>query len=257
MNIAIIIPAYNPSGELVPFVERFASLDVTAVIVVNDGSNPGCDNTFQKLQGAGSVVLLEHAANLGKGAALKTGLRYAYASFEGLVGVVTADADGQHLVEDVLKVARLLESKPESLVIGTRNFARDVPLRSIIGNTCTRVLFRSLTGKRLSDTQSGLRGIPIHFVPKLLPIEANGYEFELEMLLAARHGNLSIVEQEIQTVYIDANRSSHFNAVRDSMKIYSVLFRFVLGSFLTAVVDRARLGRKGRDALLAARLMRN
>ena len=237
MNIAILIPAYNPSEELASFVERLASANVRAVIVVNDGSGHGCGPTFQKLRRTGRAVLLEHAANLGKGAALKTGLHYACSNFDGLIGVVTADADGQHLVEDVLKVARWLESRPESLVIGTRTFESDVPLRSIIGNSCTKVLFRLLTGKRVSDTQSGLRGIPMQFVPKLLGIEANGYEFELEMLLAAKHGNRSIVEQEVRTVYIDGNRSSHFNVLRDSMKIYFVLFRFMLASLMTAAVD--------------------
>jgi glycosyltransferase involved in cell wall biosynthesis len=237
MNIAVLIPAYNPSEELASFVEQPAFAKIRAVIVVNDGSDPGCGPTFQKLQGTECVVLLEHAANLGKGAALKTGLHYACSNFDGLIGVVTADADGQHLVEDVLKVARSLESQPESLVIGTRSFERDVPLRSIIGNTCTKVLFRLLTGKRVSDTQSGLRGIPIRFVPKLLAIEANGYEFELEMLLAAKHGNRSIVEQQVRTVYIDSNRSSHFHVLRDSMKIYFVLFRFMLASLMTAAVD--------------------
>ena len=236
MNIAVLIPAYNPSDELASFVKRLALAKVRAVIVVNDGSDPRCGPTFQKLQGE-RVVLLKHAANLGKGAALKTGLDYACSNFGGLIGVVTADADGQHLVEDVLKVARSLESQPESLVIGTRTFERDVPLRSIIGNTCTKVLFRLLTGKRVSDTQSGLRGIPIRFVPKLLGIQANGYEFELEMLLAAKHGNRSIVEQEVRTVYIDSNRSSHFHVLRDSMKIYFVLFRFMLASLMTAAVD--------------------
>ncbi len=236
MNIAVVIPAYNPSGKLASFVERLASLNVRAVIVVNDGSDPGCGPIFQKLEG-GRVVLLEHAANLGKGASLKTDLHYACSNFDGLIGVVTADADGQHLVEDVLKVARSLESQPESLVIGTRTFEGEVPLRSIIGNTCTKVLFRLLTGKRVSDTQSGLRGIPIRFVPKLLAIEANGYEFELEMLLAAKHGNRSIVEQQVRTVYIDSNRSSHFHVLRDSMKINFVLFLFMLASLMTAAVD--------------------
>ena len=181
-------------------------------------------------------MLLEHAVNLGKGAALKTGLQYAYANFVGLIGVVTADADGQHLLEDVLKVARSLESRPKSLVIGTRA-RRDVPLRSMIGNSCTRVLFHLLTGKKVSDTQSGLRGIPMEFVPKLLGIEADGYEFELEILLAAKHGNRSIMEQKVRTVYIDANSSSHFNVLCDSMKIYFVLFRFTLASLMTAAVD--------------------
>ncbi|MGC9963965.1 MAG: glycosyltransferase family 2 protein [Syntrophobacteraceae bacterium] len=224
MNIAVLIPAYNPSEELVCFVQRLASANVKAVIVVNDGSDQSCGPIFQKLQMTGSIVLLEHATNLGKGAALKTGLHYARSNLDGLIGVVNADADGQHLSDDVLKVARLLESRPESLVIGTRTFKGDVPLRSIIGNTCTKVLFRLFTGKRLSDTQSGLRGIPMHFVPKLLKLKANGFEFELEMLITAQQANLDMVEQTIRTVYIDKNRSSHFKVLRDSMKIVSAFF---------------------------------
>ncbi len=237
MNIAVLIPAYNPSEELVRLVEQLASADISRVIVVSDGSDPGCDLTFQKLQEIDRVVLLKHAVNLGKGAALKTGFNYACSNFEGLAGIVTADADGQHLVEDVVKVALSLESQPQSLVIGTRVFGKSVPLRSIIGNTCTRQIFRLLAGKKLTDTQSGLRGIPMQFIPKLLKIEANGYEFELEMLLACKHGNRSIVEEEIHTVYIDGNKSSHFNVLLDSMKIYFVLFRFMLASLLTAAVD--------------------
>jgi glycosyltransferase involved in cell wall biosynthesis len=79
----MLIPAYNPSEEPACFVERLAFAKVRAVIVVNDGNGPGFGPTFQKLQG-GRVVLLEHAANPGKGAALKTGLHYAYSNFQNI-----------------------------------------------------------------------------------------------------------------------------------------------------------------------------
>jgi glycosyltransferase involved in cell wall biosynthesis len=237
MSIALLIPAYNPAEELVSFVEELVSENFETVIVVNDGSDPGCAPIFQKLRNKEGVVLLEHAVNLGKGAALKTGLNYAFLNLSGLTGIVTADADGQHLMEDVLKVALALENHPESLIIGARALKGDVPLRSVFGNTCTKLLFRLLTGKKLSDTQSGLRGIPASFIPKLLKLETNGYEFELEMLLACKHGDRSIIEVEIRTVYIAGNKSSHFNVLLDSMKIYFVLFRFMLASLTTAAVD--------------------
>jgi putative flippase GtrA len=166
-------------------------------------------------------------------------MNHAYCNFEDLLGVVVVDADGQHLVEDAVKVAGVLRQNPESLVIGTRTFTDVVPLRSKIGNTLTVWIFRLLTGKRLSDTQSALRGIPKSMFPVLLKLSANGYEFELDMLLACKYTTRQIVEQPIRTVYLEGNKSSHFNPVIDSMRIYFVLLRFTLAGLLSAAIDYA------------------
>ncbi len=236
-KITALIPAFNPSEQLVALVRDLAAADFAAIIIVNDGSVGDCDPLFREIETISKVTLLKHAINLGKGAALKTGLNHAYCHFGDHIGVVTIDADGQHLVEDAIKVAGSLKQYPEGLVLGARAFGGTVPFRSRIGNTITRHLFRLLIGQKLTDTQSGLRGIPRSFIPGLLRINASGYEFELDMLLACKYTGRKIIEQPITTVYIEGNRSSHFNPVIDSMKIYFVLFRFTLASLSSAAID--------------------
>src|SRR6185369_8570471 len=166
------------------------------------------------------------AVNLGKGAALKTGINHALCTFPGLTGIVTADADGQHHPEDIRRVAETQREHPDALVMGARTFDADVPLRSRFGNILTRRLMQTLIGTKLQDTQTGLRGIPVGLAERLLLVEARGYEFELEMLIAARQAGVPVVEVPIRTIYEPGNKSSHFNPLTDSMKIYFVLLRF-------------------------------
>ena len=239
MQIVALIPTYNPTEALVPLVRDLAATDFAAVIVVNDGSAAQYDRYFNEIRTIDKVCVLRHAVNLGKGAALKTGMNHAYCNFEDLLGVVAVDADGQHLAEDAVKVAGVLRQNPEYLVMGARAFDSAVPLRSRIGNTITVSIFRLLTGKKLSDTQSGLRGIPKSMFPVLLKLSTNGYEFELDMLLACKYTNRQIVEQPIRTVYLEDNKSSHFNPIIDSMRIYFVLLRFTLAGLLSAAIDYA------------------
>jgi putative flippase GtrA len=152
-------------------------------------------------------------------------------------GVVTADADGQHLPEDILKVASTLEANPGCLVLGARKFDREVPMRSLIGNTLTRYIFFFLVGKKISDTQTGLRGLPASFLPHLIKLDGEGYEYEMNMLVSTKTRHIGIVEQEIATVYLENNRLSHFNPFLDSMKIYFLLLRFALSSAATSLLD--------------------
>jgi len=240
-KFCVIIPAYNPGQELIPLVEQLLLHDeISGIIIVNDGSASSCAPIFFAVKSLSSkIAMLEHAVNLGKGAALKTGLNYVYTNFRDDVGVVTADADGQHLVEDILRVGQQLIDNPQALIMGVREFAArgKVPLRSKIGNLLTIKLFKLIVGQHVSDTQSGLRGIPFDFIPILARIPNAGYDFELNMLIVCKQTQRKICEIPIKTVYIDNNKSSHFNPVFDSLKIYFVLFRFALLSLATYALD--------------------
>jgi glycosyltransferase involved in cell wall biosynthesis len=232
----IVIPAYQPAASL-PALVADLSQKGYAVIVVDDGSSPVCGPIFASLADIPRVSLLRHAVNLGKGAALRTGINHALTAYTGTPGVVTADADGQHLVSDIIRVADQLKQNSAELVLGVRTFDRGVPLRSRFGNLLTCSLVHALIGRKMSDTQTGLRGIPRGLARDLLRISASGYEFELDMLVLGKHLSVPVREIPIETVYLDGNASSHFNPLRDSMKIYFVLFRFALLSLATAVVD--------------------
>lgn len=232
-SVALIIPAYNPTDALIKLVEQ-VSQDFPKIIVVDDGSNAVSKEIFRKLRG---IVLVEHIVNLGKGAALKTGMNAALTRWPDLVGVVTADADGQHLRSDIVCVAGKLIDNPKNLILGSRALKSNVPLRSFIGNRLTAVIFRILVGTWLTDTQSGLRGIPRDLCKILLRIKSNSYEFELDMLIYVHRWNWGILPVPIQTVYLDENKSSHFNPLLDSARIYFVFIRFLSSSLLTGIVD--------------------
>lgn len=239
MRCGVLIPAYEP-GEALPALTRALMDEGVPVVVVNDGSATGLEY-FERIRAQGAVVL-EHGENLGKGRALKTGL--AWMAEQGYEGVVTADADGQHSLEDILRVARALASGSRRLVLGIRDVSR-MPNRSRTGNRLTRTLFRLLYGIKLQDTQTGLRGIPLTGENRsgLLSLTGERYEYEMEMLIEA--GELfpaGIQELEIETIYLeDSDTSSHFRPLADGARIYSVLFRhfprFFLSSILAFLVD--------------------
>ena len=93
-----------------------------------------------------------------------------------------------------------------------------MPLRSRLGNLATKYAFWGLVGKKLDDTQSGLRGIPRQLARQLLRLKNSGYEFELDMLVHCRQSGVPIVACPIATVYLDDNRSSHFHPILDSLQ---------------------------------------
>ena len=125
---------------------RIAPTTYCAIVVVDDGSGPEFRQIFDELQSNTAVTVLRHAVNLGKGAALKTGFNHILLAFPDCVGVVTADADGQHAVPDILSLARTLVEKPDQIVLGVRQFHGDVPLRSQLGNIISRYVFQVFTG---------------------------------------------------------------------------------------------------------------
>jgi glycosyltransferase involved in cell wall biosynthesis len=235
--LVVVIPAYQPGCGLVGLVRQLVDTEVTAIVVVDDGSGPRYRALFDEVLQWVNVRVLRHAVNLGKGAALKTGINCALVEYPDLIGVVTADADGQHDPADVRSVAQRFEQSPEALVLGTRAFSGSIPLRSRLGNTVTRQVMRFAVGHRLSDTQTGLRAIPRGLLEPLLQVTAQGYEFELEMLIAAKHLGTLVIEQPIRTIYETGNPTSHFQPLRDSMRIYFVLLRYTMLSLLAAGLD--------------------
>lgn len=235
MSCVFLIPAYKPTNELVQLLEHLKRTPKVHIIVVDDGSP---DQTIFANPIFQELTLLHHAVNRGKGAALKTGFDYALQNIPNLQGCITIDADGQHAPLDVETLLKNAEINPSSFILGVRNFdASNIPLRSRLGNKISAKIWQLLTGAKLADTQTGLRYLPKDFMMDCLLIGAERYEFEMEMLLLARHQNRSIQQVEIQTIYLEQNASSHFNPIFDSIKIYFSLFRFAISGLLASLID--------------------
>ena len=240
--VYVLIPVFQPSEILVELVSQLILKGFKKIIVVNDGSTNNCKKIFADLDSKKQVITLNHTVNSGKGAALQTGLNFfLHNRPNNAYGVITVDGDGQHLPEDVYNVLQASKSSPKKLIIGSRSFALNhpVPFRSKIGNIVTRKLFTFITGKKLNDTQSGLRFIPLCFLSEILSVVSNGYEYELEMLMLAIRNKVAIKEVPIKAVYFGNNEHSHFNPFFDSIKIYFVFARFLSTSLLTALIDYA------------------
>ena len=230
----VLIPAYQPQEELLHTVRELASLDFF-VIVVNDGSGPASEEIFRETERFARV--LEHPENRGKGAALKTGLSYIKEHFEPGYTVVTADADGQHRIADILNVCEEARRYPNCLILGSRRFDKDVPLRSRLGNTITRFVFRASSGVALYDTQTGLRAFGDCLIDRMLAVGGDRYEYEMNVLMELTRDKTMVREVWIETVYLNGNASSHFDTVRDSYRIYREILKFSFSSLVSFCVD--------------------
>ena len=237
-DVFIFIPSLNPDEKLLLTVRSLRDAGFTHIVVLDDGSRPDTQEYFDKAQNEYGCELLRHAINLGKGRAIKTALNRILSQYPACAGVVTVDADGQHRAEDVTACAKALLDHPDSLIMGCRSFGgRDVPSRSKFGNVLTRHVFNFLCGVKVSDTQTGLRGMSRQLMKTFLPVKGERFEYEMNMLIEAGEKRIPIREVPIETVYIEENRSSHFNPIRDSIRIYSVFARFIVSSFLSFVLD--------------------
>ena len=235
-NIAVLIPAYKPDRRLNQLVDDLLAANFKRIVVVDDGGGEAFAPIFADL--AGKATVLTHPVNRGKGAALKTGLMEIKKTPG--VSAVTADADGQHTPADVAKIADALLAQPDALILGSRD-KKAMPPRSKAGNTITCGVFGLLTGLWLGDTQTGLRGLPAAALDRFSTLEGDRYEYEINMLICASEQKIPVKEVEIETIYIDNNASSHFNAFKDGLKIYRLMFRqagkFMLSSLISALLD--------------------
>lgn len=239
-QFAIVIPAYKPDEPCKRIIEEALSAGFSRVIVVNDGSGPAFEGLFGELEKLPQVTLLHHAVNQGKGRALKTAFHYILNHQLPIEAIITADADGQHLVSDMAKIADEMKASPNHVVLGARDFSKPgIPFRSRFGNRFTRLLFRLSTGADLTDTQTGLRGIPVKFLPRLLDVLGERFEYEMNMLAALKKNYIPVTELTIETVYLDDNKSSHFHPLRDSYHIYKIFLFYGLSGAASFGLDIA------------------
>ena len=221
--IPVVIPSYEPDQRLLDLLKDLISEKLTNILIIDDGSASSYQSIFQEAEKLGARVI-HHKINLGKGAALKTALSYCMENIQDFIGLVTADSDGQHTPRAIGDVMERLWCASDSLVLGSRDFdLPNVPEKSRIGNVGTNMIIKVLYNKTLKDTQTGLRGIPKSFIPKLLELKGNRFEYEMQMLQCAFINNINIEEVPIETVYDSReNHATHFRPIKDTLEIYKV-----------------------------------
>ena len=225
-DAVVLLPVHRPQSHLPKLVDdlRADGIPSARIVIVADGSGPDAEPLLTSL----GCPVLRHEVNRGKGAAMKTGFRYVMTELPGL-NVISADADGQHSAADIRRVAG--RAADDRIVLGVRGFD-DMPPRSRIGNTVTQMLFRAITGRNVSDTQTGLRAYPAGSLAHLCTIEGDRFEYEMNVLLDAAAGGQTIDEVVVPATYLDGNAASNFSGLTDSVRVYRPLLRFAAESAL-------------------------
>ncbi len=241
----ILIPSLEPDARLPVYVQRlFTEGGFTQAVIVNDGSSEKYQPIFDELAAMPGVTVLKHEVNRGKGCALKTGYTHIRDNMPDVTGVITADADGQHTVEDCRKLADALSSlAAPTLLMGSRDFdLPDIPPKSRFGNKTTSAVFKLLYGIWLPDTQTGLRAFRREELQFMIDVPGERFEYEMQVLIACARARVAITPITITTVYENGeNEGTHFHPIRDSYRIYKVILgnfiKFMGASIISFLID--------------------
>lgn len=231
----IIIPAYQPDQRILKLIKEIKASSNYEIILVNDGSDDKCTPIFENAVEYGCTVLF-HETNLGKGAALRTAFNYMLKN-NIQDGFICADCDGQHSWSDIKKIAEDIPLHPSSIILGCRKFIGKIPIKSMLGNKITRSIFSLITGNKISDTQTGLRGFSSSMLPWLVQLKGNRYEYEMNQLLEAKKAGYNFNCIPIETIYENNNEGSHFHPIRDSIRVYLPILKFSLSSVTCGILD--------------------
>lgn len=239
MELTVIIPSLNPDEKLLTVLAALRAKGYKDIILVNDGSDALHSAVFDRAREEYACTVLIHDSNKGKGRALKTALRHYLESGRTTPGIITVDGDNQHHADDIAACEEaLLAGNGEKIILGCRDFSLpEVPPKSRFGNRTTSFVFRHFCGLKISDTQTGLRAIPRKYIPLLLETAGDRFEYETNMLLEMKQRSIPFKEVKIRTIYINENETTHFNPISDSLRIYSVILKFMFSSAASFLID--------------------
>lgn len=197
-DVAFVVPVYNEASVIGSVIAGIK--EVTAnVVCVNDGSR---DASAAEIVKAGAY-LVNHPINMGQGAALQTGIEFARA-LPGVRRLVTFDADGQHRVEDAVRMLELLEGDEVDIVLGSRFLGASVGA-SAFKKTLLKLAVRfsnATTGVRLTDAHNGLRALNRH-VADTLEITAPDMTHASEIIELIRRNGYRYREFPVTIDYTD------------------------------------------------------
>lgn len=227
-DAVVLIPSYEPDELLINVVRDLIKEDFP-ILVVNDGSGKEFDYIFDQIKD--EVKYLSFDKNRGKGAAMKYGYKMMNDLYPDAKFVITADGDGQHGLKDIIRVyEKLVETN--QLVFGVRHFGKDVPFRSRFGNDFSKTTRSLLTKQYIQDDQCGLRGFPVRYLPDLIKIKGNRYEYEMNQMVVFQLMQAPIYTLEIETIYLDNNSRSHFSPFRDTFRIQTIIFMHAIPAII-------------------------
>jgi glycosyltransferase involved in cell wall biosynthesis len=208
VKVLALIPALNAERTL-PKIVGETRRQLEPVIVIDDGSS---DRTGDVARAAGAMVL-RHEVNRGKGAALKTGFAWALAN--GYDGVITLDADGQHLPSEIPK---FLAARGDLIIGGRDHLFQHMLPRRRNANRFSAWCISKCAGVRVPDSQSGFRFYSAELL-RALQLRADGFDMESEVIVRAGRRGFRIVTIPIDLGFVDGISTSHYKPLKDTLRI--------------------------------------
>jgi glycosyltransferase involved in cell wall biosynthesis len=247
-NVCAVVPVYNHEravGAVVAGLRRHG----LEVLLVDDGSGPGCAAVLRRLADAEpGVRLIRLAGNQGKGGAVTAGLEAAAAA--GFSHALQIDADGQHDTSDIPRFLATSTADPDALVCGRPVFDRSIPRHRLYLRYLTHVMvWVNTLSLDIPDSMCGLRLYPLHRVLPVLRTEPIGrrMDFDVELLVRLHWRGARMRWLPTQVGY-PSDGVSHFRLVHDNWLITGMHTRLFFGMLRRAprlIVQRNRAASAG------------
>ncbi|MCL1900521.1 MAG: glycosyltransferase family 2 protein [Promicromonosporaceae bacterium] len=199
-DVWVVVPLYN-EAEVIGDVVSGLKGEFTHIVCVDDGST---DGSAERARQAGAVVV-QHAVNLGQGAALQTGLEYGIR--QGAAYLVTFDADGQHQVADAVGMVTLAREQNLGAVFGSRFLDKRTHtglLKSVVLRTAVWFTRKS-TGLKLTDAHNGLRVIRRDAAAKI-NLRQDRMAHATEIVLQISRSGAKWAEFPVHVLYTDYSK---------------------------------------------------
>lgn len=244
LKTTVVIPSYNPDVKLSMFVDELIMSGFSDIIIVDDGSDFGIRNVetaFEYVKEKAECTILHHPSNLGKGMALKTGFKFCMHNRSKDTIVVTMDDDGEYSVADVNACLEDYEEnhmEASPVLIASRDLkAGTYSTKRLIVNKIAGIAMTYLCGVDVKDVQTGLRLIPIKYMKKLLKVDGERFDYEINMLVELKYNNIATVEHIISKEKETTIRYANYNPIWDICRLIAVMLKYAASSLAATVLD--------------------
>lgn len=247
LQICVVVPVFNHGNGAVALADAISTRGL-AMIFVDDGSDAETALQLTALSTRyDDVEIVGHAENLGKGAAVLTGLRAAHA--RGFSHALQIDADGQHDVRDLPRFLDLAAQYPDAVIAGRPEFDASVPTGRLLARYLTHVwIWIETLSFRIRDSMCGFRVYPLGPVIRIADRTGLGQrmDFDPEILVRLYWEGVDIVPLPTRVIYPEGG-TSHFRMWLDNWLITRMHVRLVFGMIWRVLTLRAgRFGGQGR-----------